>query len=159
MTKPGWRVYIIGVSLIIVGFIFLVIQLLSIIRGDHSTFGSISEMSFNRHAFFNELRIYITISLSIAGGWLLIRQRKSGWILSLAMLLLLCAIVLGAILSLLQLQIYDTSFLVASTGGCFMLFLLAIHLSLNNKFVLKKNDWIIAILLCVFLGLFYFLLQ
>src|SRR6478609_9741120 len=159
MPNPGWREYIIGISLLLAGCIFLVVQVGSILQGEHSIFESNGDIHISRSEFFNELRIDITIAASIAGGWLLIRQRKTGWILSLAMLLLFSAIALGALLSLIQLQIYDTGFFIAMAGGCYMLFLLLLHLSLNNKFVLQKNDWIRAILLCTILGLFYFLLQ
>jgi len=87
------------------------------------------------------------------------RFKKSGWILSLSMILLFTAIAIGATVSLFTMGVNDASTYLALTGSALMLGLLGLHLSLHRRFVLKKNDWIRVILLCTALGLFYFLLQ
>lgn len=160
MPKAGWREYIIAVFLLLAGLSYLVLQLISISRGDNSTINSDAEViHINRYAFLNELRIYLTITCCIVGGLLMMRLKKAGWILSLCMILLFAAIAVGATVNLFVLGIDDASRYLVLAGSAFLLVLLGMHLSLHKKFVLKKNDWIRVILLCTALGLFYFLLQ
>jgi hypothetical protein len=104
MHKADWREYIVGVFLILVGFIYLVVQVISIVRGENATIKSDAEAIYiNRYALFNELRVYVTICASIAGGWLLIRMKRLGWMLSLTMILLFAAIALAALIKRLPL--------------------------------------------------------
>jgi hypothetical protein len=160
MVKAGWREYLIGTFLVLAGIIYLGMQLTSILRSDNSSIRSNSQtIVINRYALLNELRTYITISCCIAGGLLLIRLKKLGWMLSLCMLLLFTSIALATIVNLLALGLDTKSLFLILSGSLFMLFLLGLLLSLYRKFVLQKNDWIKAILLCTILGLFYFLLQ
>jgi hypothetical protein len=160
MPKAGWREYIIGIFLVLAGLIYLGVQLTSIIRGDNASIRANNEtIEINRYGLLNELRTYITITCCIAGGLLLIRLKKFGWMLSLCMLLLFSSIALAAIVNLVALGLDSSSLFLVLSGSLFMLFLLGLLLSLYRKFVLQKNDWIRAILLCTTLGLFYFLLQ
>jgi hypothetical protein len=160
MPKAGWREYIIAIFLLFAGITYLVLQVISISRGDNSTIDANAEViHINRYAFFNELRIYLTIACCIAGGMFMIRLKKAGWILSLCMIMLFTAIAVGATVNLFMLGINDASRYLVLGASAFLLGLLGLHLSLHKKFVLKKNDWIKVILLCTTLGLFYFLLQ
>jgi hypothetical protein len=160
MPKAGWREYIIAIFLFLAGVLYLVLQVISIIRGDNATMNADAEViHINRYAFLNELRIYLTITCCIAGGLLMMRLRKTGWILSLCMIMLFTAIAVGATVNLFLLGIDDVSRYLLLGASAFLLFLLGLHLSLHKRFVLKKNDWIKVILLCTTLGLFYFFLQ
>jgi len=160
MTRNRWRENLIGILLLVVGITYLAVQALSIIRGDHSSVQSDSKsIHINRYAFLNEVRTYITIISCIAGGWLLLRQRRAGWIISMPMILLFTTIVLSGVMSFLHMKIYDFTFYVGIFAAAFMLFILGLHLSLRNKYIVKKDDWIKVILLCLALALFYFVLQ
>ena len=160
MPKAGWREYTIAIFLLLVGLTYLVLQFISLSRGDNSTIKADSEViHINRYSLLNELRTCVTIAGCVGGGLLLMRFKKSGWILSLSMILLFTAIAIGATVSLFTMGVNDASTYLALTGSALMLGLLGLHLSLHRRFVLKKNDWIRVILLCTALGLFYFLLQ
>ena len=160
MPKAGWREYIIAIFLLLAGITYLVLQVISISRGDNSTIDADAEViHINRYAFLNELRIYLTITCCIAGGVLIMRLKKAGWILSLCMIMLFTAIAVGATVNLFVLGIDDASRYLVLGASAFLLTLLGLHLSLHKKFVLKKNDWIKVILLCTTFGLFYFVLQ
>ena len=160
MPKAGWREYVIAVFLLIAGLSYLVLQVISISRGEGSSIDADAEViHINRYAFLNELRIYLTITCCITGGLLMMRLKKAGWILSLCMIMLFAAIAVGATVNLFVLGINDASRYLVLTASASLLVLLGLHLSLHKKFVLKKNDWIKVILLCTSLGLFYFLLQ
>jgi hypothetical protein len=160
MPKAGWREYIIAVFLLLAGLTYLVLQLISISRADSSTINADAEViHINRYAFLNELRVYLTIACCITGGVLIMKLKKAGWILSLCMILLFTSISVGATINLFVLGIDDASRYLLLGASVLLLALLGLHLSLHKKFVLKKNDWIKAILLCTSLGLFYFLLQ
>ena len=160
MDRKYWREYTIGIFLLLAGLVYLSLQLLAFFRGDHSAIGSDNNtIRINRYAFLNELRTYVTIACCIFGGWLLMRGRKAGWLLALPMILLFTAIVLAGTLSLLQMKIFDASFYLVIAGAAIILFLLIALLSLHYRYITKKDDWIVAILLCTGLGLFYFLLQ
>jgi magnesium-transporting ATPase (P-type) len=160
MPKAGWREYIIAIFLVLAGFTYLVLQVISMSRGDNSTINADGEViHINRYAFFNEVRTYVTIACCIAGGLLLVRLKKAGWILSLCMILLFTSIALAASINLFALGIDDASRYLALGGSLFLLFLLVLLFLLQKKFVLQKNDWIRATLLCTALGLLYFLLQ
>ncbi|HSB92133.1 MAG TPA: hypothetical protein VLC28_03410 [Flavitalea sp.] len=160
MPKAGWREYVIAGFLLLAGLIYLILQVISVIRGDRSPVNADAEMiHINRYAFLNEVRTYLTILCSVAGGVLLIRKQKAGWILSLCMLLLFTTIAVAATVNLFVLSIDKSGKYIGMGGSTLMLLFIGILFSLRRKFVLKKNDWIMVILLCTTLGLFYFLLQ
>src|SRR6476469_1890872 len=110
MRKP-WREYLIGILLLVVGISYLSVQVLSLIRGDHSSVKTDdTSIHINRYAFLNEVRTYITIICCLAGGWLLMRQHRVGWIICLPMLLLFTTIVGSGVLSFLHMRIFDFTF-------------------------------------------------
>lgn len=159
MRKAGWREYAIASILLLAGLVYLILQVLAMLKGDRAIRSDADTIHINKFEALNYLRTGITIAACLFGAILLVRQRKSGWMLALAMLLLFSIIAVAGLVSIVSMRLFDAGFYVVLGGASLLVFLLVSLFSLSKKFVVKKNDWIRVILLCTLLGVIYFWLQ
>ena len=160
MTKADWREYLVAIVLFFIGTIYLIMQVIGLFRGDGNAVSSDAQaIHFNKYALLNEIRTYVTIGSCLAGAILLLRQKRWGWILCLSMILLFLVIAVAGFLSL-QSTGYDLgTLLIVGTGTLFFIFELGILLSLSKKFAMQLRHWLISIIYCGVLAIFYFVLQ
>lgn len=160
MTKAGWREYAVAILLLLIGAVYLILQMISVFRGDGNALSTDQEsIHLNKYALLNEIRTYLTIGSCIAGAILLIRQQRWGWILCLSMLLLFLVIAVSGFITVKSIGYDLGTLLLIGSGTLMMAFELVLLLTLAKKFNLERRHWLLSLGYCGLIAGFYFLLQ
>jgi hypothetical protein len=158
MEKPKGREIYSASLLLLIGTIYLVAQADSFFSiASIYVEGDVIKLSKNE--FLSHLRTVITIILCFCAGILLLRLKRSGWIISQSLLVLLLSIAIGIFIS--NFSGFSLSF-IALAVAIFLLLIAIIFLLLNptrQKFMVSGKDYLYTIFLFVILALFYFYLQ
>ena len=150
-----------AVLLLIAGFFYLALWIVSVFS-ETSAFVKLEndKISMKTSELLSHIRTVITILFSVAGGWLLFKKNKWGWILGLTVLLLLLIICSGAVYQAINL---DEPFLMAIAGTCWLILFVALLFLLlppaRRKLGINKPAIVTAGLFSVFLIMFYFFFQ
>ena len=144
--------------ILLIGIIYLAAQAGALFSmGSTTVKGDMIQLSKNE--ILSHTRSILTIVLCFSGGILLLKARTAGWIISLALLLLLITISSGIFLS--NITGLNASG-IAMTVGIFLL-LLAIMFLLQararQKFSVTKKSYLFVFILFAVLAFFYFVLQ
>lgn len=155
----GREKYIVALMYII-GGMFLILQVVSILSSKSTIFNSADGMvSINRNELLSFLRVLTTIILSFAGAILFTKRKAAGWSINLAVLIFF-TILLGSMLY----TNYHTPDLGMGIGGFVMLLLIVAILFLlfrntRVKYKVNRSSVIGAVSLLLFLLGFYIYLQ
>ncbi|MDF2192873.1 hypothetical protein [Paraflavitalea sp. CAU 1676] len=156
----SWREKFSGIIVLFVGFIYLAWQISNITsskadayRMDNGAF------QISRSELINDVRSVVSIVLALLGGWLLLRGKRSGWVISIPLLLLL-----NTIAGALMVQYYPLAdSLQKAVGGVFVLSLLLALLflvipSARKKYKVTRVTFVSTLtLLALLVGLYFFL--
>ena len=114
----------------------------------------------NKSDLLSHLRTFITICLSIVGGFLIFRKKRLGWILGNTVLILLLIICSGGLYQAIKLN--DTSLMLIAGLAWSVLFgalLVLLVPRTRKKFAVNATTLIFTFAFATLLGLFYFYLQ
>ena len=114
----------------------------------------------NKSELFNDLRSYITIIVGVLGGFLLIRQKRFGWVIGLPMLLLFTVVSAGVAATYALAKDYSMSFKM-SAGISFLILVAAIFLllpSAQEKYRVSKATWLPTLVFFMAITAVYFFL-
>lgn len=160
-AKLNWREVYAGTLVLLIGTVFLIAQVVSKLSSRASSYTVQHDViSINRDELYTDLRGVLTVVLGMLGGVLLLRKKRSGWIMSFA-LLVICAIIAGGSLyQLVQLHTFDMGFMLVA-GATFLLLAAIIFLlvpSTCRKMKVGKMTFLPSLLLiAVLLGIYFFL--
>jgi hypothetical protein len=160
-TALNWKDRTVAFILILLGIIFLVLQIISIVSSRADAY-SIHEKDIvlSRTDLTNDLRIYVTIAGSLAGGILLLLKKRWGWILSQPIMLLFLGLSVAAVYS--ACQGGQKMPLALALAGTAIVLLCVLHLFMPatlKKFRTGKPAWLPALVFLAILILLYFVLQ
>ena len=163
MVKLSWREKYAGILVLLIGIIFLLIQLAALV-GERSGPYTIKNGTFviNRNEFYSDLKTYSLIIAGIVAGWCLLRGKRLGFVLGLPILLFITAVI-GTITAeqVLKTKKFDNS-MIGFCVGIFLLFLAILFLllpSARQKYRVSKGVLVLTLLLFMGLGGAYMFLQ
>ena len=158
MRKVNAREIYAASLILVIGIIYLAAQVASLFSMGSTTIkGDIIHLSKNE--ILSHTRSILTIVLCFSGSILLLRARTAGWIISLAILLLLATISSGIFLSNVTGLNFSGIILIV---GIFLLVLAIIFLvqaGVRQKFSVTKKSYLSVFILFAVLAFFYFVLQ
>lgn len=156
--KRSWREIYVGTLLFISGTVVLILLAASWIGRESGV--QDDTITLNRSELFADVRTLITIVICFAGGAGLLRIRKIGWSLSLAMLVLFLALTYAGWLWVIN-STFDISYILVPLATT--LILLGIILLLlpytRSKFGVARREFLLFFITLAVLGVVYFVLQ
>jgi hypothetical protein len=163
MEKLSWREKYAGILVLLIGIIFLIMQLASLLSNTSHPYAiQNGALVINKNEFLSDLKAYSLILAGIIAGWCLLKGRRLGWMLGLPILLFITAVIgTMAVESALKLKKFDNSL----TGFCIGIFLVALAIiflllpSARQKYRVSKGIAFLTLLLFIGLGGAYFFLQ
>ena len=163
MEKLSWREKYAGILVLLIGIIFLIMQLASLLSNTSHPYAiQNGALVINKNEFLSDLKAYSLILAGIIAGWCLLKGRRLGWMLGLPILLFITAVIgTMAVESALKLKKFDNSL----TGFCVGIFLVALAIiflllpSARQKYRVSKGIAFLTLLLFIGLGGAYFFLQ
>jgi hypothetical protein len=89
MQKLSWKEKYAGILVLIIGIIYLLMQIASIASNRSISYGSQQEaFVINKNELFSDIKTWLVIIMGIAAGFLLLKNKTLGWVLGLPVLLL-----------------------------------------------------------------------
>jgi ABC-type Na+ efflux pump permease subunit len=163
MVKLSWREKYAGILVLLIGIIFLLMQLGSLFSNTSRPYG-IQNGTFviDKNEALSDLKTYSVIIAGLVAGWCLLTGKRLGWMLGVPILLFITAVI-GAITveQVLKAKKIDNS-MIGFGVGIFLLFLAILFLllpSARQKYRVSKGVLILTLLLFVGLGGAYLFLQ
>ena len=162
MQKTNRKIKYVAFLLFLMGTLYLVLQVLSMITAQSRSSSIRGEMiHLSKNEFFSDLRTLLTILFCLAGGIFLWRNKRIGWILGSAVLFLFTIIIAGILLSAARMNIFDASFII---GILSLLLLISAFIILwlketRQQLLVTGKTYMQMIFLVLFLAVFYFWLQ
>ncbi len=145
MQKLSWREIYAGIMVLIIGCMVLILQVSNMMSSKAHGFAiSNGEFIINKSEIFNDLRSYLTILIGLLGGFLLIRQKRMGWVIGMPLLLLFTIVSGGVAATYALAKDYGMPFKM-SAGISFLVLVAAIFLllpSAQEKYRVSKATWL-----------------
>lgn len=93
MQKLSWREKYAGLLVLLIGIIFLLIQVASLMSNkSHAYSFQNNALVINKNELFSDLRTYLVILMGVIAGLMLLKNKRAGWVLGLPVLLLIVTI-------------------------------------------------------------------
>lgn len=163
MEKLSWREKYAGMLVLLIGIIFLLMQVASLMSNtSHPYSFQNGSLVIDKNELYSDVRTYSIIITGILAGWLLLKSKRTGWVLSMPILLFVTAVVcIKTVEQLLKTKKADNS-LIAPGVGILLLLLAIIFLFLpaaRKKYRVSKGVVLLTLLLFAALGGVYIFLQ
>jgi hypothetical protein len=163
MDKLSWREKYAGMLVLLIGIVFLLMQIASLMSNTSNPYSiQNGSLVIDKNELYSDVRTYSIIITGILAGWLLLKSKLAGWVLSLPILMFVTAVLcIKTIEQLLKTKKADTS-LIAPGVGMLMLLLAIVFLflpSARKKYRVSKGVVLLTLLLFAALGGAYIFLQ
>lgn len=163
MQKLSWREKYAGILVLLIGIIFLAMQVASLLSDTSHPYSlQNGSLVIDKNELFSDVRTYSIILAGIVAGWLLLKGKQFGWILGLPILLFIITVaIVKTIEQILTIKKADDS-LVGPGIGIFLVFLAILFLflpSARQKYRVSKGVVLLTLFLFVALGCAYMFLQ
>jgi hypothetical protein len=163
MNKLSWREKYAGTLVLLIGIIYLIMQLASLLSNTAQPYAlQNGALVINKNELLSDIKAWSLILAGIIAGWCLLKGKRLGWMLGLPILLFITLVIVTlAGEQGLKLKKFDKSF----TGygvGIFLVALAIIFLllpSARQKYRVSKGVAFLTLLLFIGLGGAYFFLQ
>lgn len=97
MQKLSWKEKYAGILVLLIGIIFLLVEMASILSDTSKTFSTNQgALIINKNAFFSDVKAWIVIIMALAAGPLLLKNKTTGWVLGLPVLMFFAAVLVAA---------------------------------------------------------------
>ena len=163
MEKLSWREKYAGTLVLLIGIIFLIMQLASLLSNtSHPYAMQNGSLVINKNELLSDIKAWSLILAGIIAGWCLLKGKLLGWMLGLPILLFITLVVgTMTVEQALKLKKFDNS-LTGFGVGIFLVALAIIFLllpSARQKYRVSKGIAFLTLLLFIGLGGAYYFLQ
>ncbi|MFL5744930.1 MAG: hypothetical protein ACJ751_09715 [Niastella sp.] len=163
MQKLSWREKYAGILVLLIGIIYLIMQLASLLSNtSHPYSMQNGALVINKNELLSDLKAWSLILAGIIAGWCLLKGKRLGWMLGLPILLFITLVVgTMTVEQALKLKKFDNS-LTGFGVGIFLVALAIIFLllpSARQKYRVSKGIAFLTLLLFIGLGGAYYFLQ
>jgi len=126
MGKLSWREKYAGILVLLIGIVFLLMQVASLLSNTSHPYSIQSgSLVIDKNELYSDIRTYSIILAGILAGWLLLKSKRTGWVLSLPILLFIFAVLgIKTVEQVLKIKKFDNSLIGPGLG--LLLLLLAI---------------------------------
>lgn len=159
--KLSWREKYAGIMVLLMGLGYLVLFITEFTSTTITGYTrSEGKLQIDIHELLNHIRGVTIILLSIIGSWLLLKMKRAGWVISMAMLLLL-SIIAGGFIAWNFKTATPTAKAVYFSGLALLLFAVLFLLlpSARKKYKVGKFTFLPTLLLLLVLAAMFFFLQ
>lgn len=163
MQKLSWREKYAGILVLVIGIIYLVMQLASLFSNtSHPYAVQNGSLVIDKNEFLSDIKAYSLILAGLIAGWCLLKGKRLGWMLGVPILAFI-TVVIGTMTfeQVMRLKKFDRS-LTGFGIGIFLLALAVIFLllpSARQKYRVSKAIAFLTLLLFIGLGGAYYFLQ
>jgi hypothetical protein len=161
VLKLSWREKFAGILLLIIGLVYLLWQASDFLSSKADAYTTKEgAIHISTSELMNHVRSIISILLAIAGGWLLLKGKRAGWVIAVPILLLLNAIAAGIMIA--NYSLTNTNNKIVGGSFVFLLLLALVFLLLPSarvKYKVGKLTYLPTLILLFFLVALYFFLQ
>jgi hypothetical protein len=163
MEKLSWREKYAGFLVLLIGIIYLIMQLASLMSNtSHPYAMQNGALVINKNELLSDLKAWSLILAGIIAGWCLLKGKRLGWMLGLPILLFITLVVgTMTVEQALKLKKFDNS-LSGFGVGIFLVALAIVFLllpSARQKYRVSKGIAFLTLLLFIGLGGAYYFLQ
>lgn len=157
----SWREKFAGILVLLIGFFYLLWLVIDFLSSKSDAY-SMKEgaVHISTSELYTHIRSMLSILLAFVGGWLLLRGKKAGWVISVTLLLLLNIIAAGIMIA--GFTITDNLNKIIGGSVVFLLLLALVFLLLPSalkKYKVNGRTWAAALTLLILLVGLYFFLQ
>jgi hypothetical protein len=163
MEKLSWREKYAGILVLVIGLIYLIMQLASLFSNTSHPYAiKNGSLVIDKNEFLSDIKAYSLILAGIIAGWCLLKGKRLGWMLGVPILLFI-TLIIGTLTveQAMRLKKFDNS-LTGFGVGIFLLALAIIFLllpSARKKYRVSKVIAFLTLLLFIGLGGAYYFLQ
>jgi hypothetical protein len=95
MQKLSWKEKFAGILVLLIGIIYLLMQLASLLSdtSDHYTVNQ-GALVIDQNALFSDIKAWVVIIMGLAAGPMLLKNKTGGWVLGLPVLLFFAVLLL-----------------------------------------------------------------
>lgn len=161
MKQPlSGRLLFVLVFMFLTGSIFLLLQIGSSFFGtSRSASVDNDTIVLNKNELFSDIRTIVTIVLSFAGGFGILRRRSFGWICSVPVLLLLLGLSSAGWLYLINTPFNSSYILVPIVTFLLLYSITSMALkSTRKQFQISQRDYLFTSILTLILAILYFII-
>ena len=164
MQKLTWKEKYAAVLVLLIGIIWLLMQIASIASNKSASYAmNEGALHINKNEFFSDIKTWLVIIMGVAAGFLLLRSKTLGWVLGLPVLLLFATFLLvTGIQQIITLNGKPNGSLTIP-GVALLLLVLAIAFLLakqtRRNYKISNRVVVLTLLLFVGLGGLYYFLQ
>jgi hypothetical protein len=163
MEKLSWREKYAGILVLLIGFIYLFMQLASLLSNTSRPYAiQNGALVIDKNELLSDVKAWSLILAGIIAGWCLLKGKRLGWMLGLPILLFITLVVgTMTVEQALKLKKFDNS-LTGFGVGIFLVALAIIFLLLpaaRQKYRVSKGIAFLTLLLFIGLGGAYYFLQ
>jgi hypothetical protein len=159
--KLSWREKYAGILVLIIGIIYLLLQVIDFLSSKSNAYAvKDGAVQISTSELLNHSRTILTILFAITGGILLLKGKRTGWIIGVSILLLLTTILVGImvasfpIVGIAQKMIGITFIVVLLLALLFLLLP-----SARMKYKVGKRTYLPTLVIYIALAAMYFFLQ
>lgn len=160
VLQLSWREKFAGLLVLLIGIIYLLWQVIDFISSKSGGY-AVKEgaLQVSTSELFNHIRSIVSILLAFMGGWLLLKGKRAGWVIGVALLFLLNVIAAGIMIA----SYAAVDNLNKIVGGVLVLPLLLALIflllpSARLKYKVGRNTLVTTVALIILLiGLYFFL--
>jgi hypothetical protein len=162
MQKLSWKEKYAGVLVLLIGVIYLLMQLASLLSDTSQSYGvNEGSLVINKNALFSDIKAYIVIIMGLVAGPMLLKNKTIGWVLGLPVLLLFAVLLLS--LGIQQAITVQPGSSLAIPGIALLLLVMAIVFLFakpaREKYRVSKYTVLLTLFLFTAIGGLYFFLQ
>lgn len=162
MLPLSWKEKYAAVLVLSIGIVFTILQIVDFTSSKSNAY-SIQQAAIliNKTELYAHIRALVTITCGIVGGIMLLRGRRTGWVIAVALLVVFLLIASGGLVQLAMMRFFGGSFIAIAI--CVGLLLLALFFLLRPaaraKYKVSRITYLPTFLLLIILGSIYFFLQ
>ena len=162
MQQLSWREKFAAILVLLIGIVFLLMQVFALVSSRSNAYSEADgALVISKGELFADIRAYITIFLGIAGGILLWKSKRLGWVIGISLLIFFTLIACYGIVNLVMQRVFDSSFkmvvalaVVLLTAVIFLLLPAA-----KQKYRVGKRTYLPTLLFFMAIAAVYFFLQ
>jgi uncharacterized membrane protein YbjE (DUF340 family) len=163
MGKLSWREKYAGILVLLIGIVFLLMQVASLLSNTSHPYSiQNGSLIIDKNELYSDIRTYAIILAGILAGWLLLKSKRTGWVLSLPILLFIFAVLgIKTAEQVMKIKKFDNS-LIGPGIGLLLLFLAILFLflpSARQKYRVSKDVVLLTLSLFAALCGTYIFLQ
>jgi hypothetical protein len=160
MQKLSWKEKYAAIIVLIIGIIFLLMQIASIASNNTSSYAA-EQGAFviNKNELFSDIKTWVVVIMGISAGFLLLKKKTLGWVLGLPILLLFTTMLI--VHHVVNTRVINSSLTIPAIGLLLLVLAISFLLAKSARKHYRVSNRLVTLTLLLFAGIgaLYFFLQ